>query len=462
MFEIQALLPDLTVMLMGLSFGYLSGLIPGIGLVILLLVSYPMLITWDLFHLLLFYMSASSAAQFSGSVIATTMGIPGESSSLPAVKEGNAMFYSGRGHLAISSAAMGSALGAFLACAGVLLILPYAVDLILEYYSYQMQLGLITLASAIIIFIYGRSWIENIAIFMFGMFLASIGWNDIPYGIMYESWFPYDLLHDSVREGLPFFPVVVALFVIPVLWQSWNINQKMSDSSKKYQDPDSILVHVKEFVGNISSAIRGTVVGIVGGLIPHVGVPLATNVSYSVEKSIGKKNGTYNPDGDLKSLTSAETSNNAAVFMQLMPLVLLGIPITTSEAILISIIDRTSYGITLSQTVQSGMFDILVLFFIAVNIICFALSWPLVKLVTWIGQIPFKYIFSTTMIILIYLVWWQGNREMDGVYYIGTFLALAPLGWLLRKTEPIILVIGFVLQAKFFESFTVFWQIVTA
>src|SRR5210317_718732 len=112
MFEIQALAPDITVMLMGVAFGYLSGLIPGIGLVILLLVSYPMLITWDLFHLLLFYMSAASAAQFSGSVIATTMGIPGESSSLPAVKEGNAMFYSGRGHLAISSAAMGSTLGA--------------------------------------------------------------------------------------------------------------------------------------------------------------------------------------------------------------------------------------------------------------------------------------------------------------------------------------------------------------
>jgi TctA family transporter len=193
-----------------------------------------------------------------------------------------------------------------------------------------------------------------------------------------------------------------------------------------------------------------------------VGVPLATNISYSIEKTKGQRDGTYDTTGDIKSLTSAETSNNAAVFMQLMPLVLLGIPITTSEAILISIIERTSYGVTLEQTVQSGMFMTLVSFFIAVNIICLLLSWPLVKLVTWIGQIPFKYIFSVTMVVLVFLVWWQGNREMDGLYYIGTFLTLAPIGWLLRKTEPIVLVIGFVLQAKFFESFTVFWRIATA
>jgi putative tricarboxylic transport membrane protein len=462
MIDIATLLPDVSVMIIGLVLGYLTGLIPGIGLVILLLVSYPLLLTWGLFHLLLFYMSAASAAQFSGSVIATTMGIPGESSSLPAVKEGNAMFYSGRGHFAISSAAMGSTLGAFLACAGVLLVLPYAVEIIIKYYNHTLQLALITLASGIIIFIYGKSWIQNIAVFLFGMFLASIGWNDIPYGILYESWFPYEYLHDSVRFGLPFFPVVVALFVIPVLWQSWNIDHEMSDSSKKYQDTDTMLTHCKVFVKNIPSALRGTVIGIFGGLIPHVGVPLATNVSYSIEKTKGQRDGTYDTTGDIKSLTSAETSNNAAVFMQLMPLVLLGIPITTSEAILISIIERTSYGVTLEQTVQSGMFMTLVGFFIAVNIICLLLSWPLVKLVTWIGQIPFKYIFSVTMAVLVFLVWWQGNREMDGLYYIATFLALAPIGWLLRKTEPIVLVIGFVLQAKFFESFTVFWQIATA
>jgi putative tricarboxylic transport membrane protein len=462
MIDIAPFLPDLSVMLLGLALGYLTGLIPGIGLVILLLVSYPMLITWDLFHLLLFYMSAASAAQFSGSVIATTMGIPGESSSLPAVKEGNAMFYSGRGHFAISSAAMGSAVGAFLACGGVILILPLAVDVILEYYSYQMQLALVTIASGIIIFMQGHSWIQNFGVFLLGMFLASIGWNDIPHGIMYQSWFPYDYLPDSVKFGLPFFPVVVALFVIPVLWQSWNIEQEMKINDSRYKDPDGILVHIKEFVKNITSALRGTAIGVVGGLIPHVGVPLATNVSYGIEKSMGKRAGTYNTKGDIKSLTSAETANNAAVFMQLMPLVLLGIPITTSEAILVSIIERTSYGLTLEQTVQSGMFTTLVMFFIAVNVICFLLSWPLVKFVTWIGQVPLKYVFGLTIAILVFLVYWQGNREMEGMYYIGTFLALAPLGWLLRRTEPIILVIGFVLQAKFFESFVVFWQIATA
>ncbi|HBY68227.1 MAG TPA: hypothetical protein DEG69_10990, partial [Flavobacteriaceae bacterium] len=82
--QMESFYLDLIVAIAGITTGFIAGLIPGVGLVILLLMSYPFILELSLFQLLLYYLSACSASQFSGSIIATTMGIPGDSSSLPA------------------------------------------------------------------------------------------------------------------------------------------------------------------------------------------------------------------------------------------------------------------------------------------------------------------------------------------------------------------------------------------
>ena len=71
----------------GVLCGYMSGLIPRVGnFVIPYGISF--LLDSTLLQLLLFYMALTSTSQFSGSVVATVFGVPGEASSLPAVKEG--------------------------------------------------------------------------------------------------------------------------------------------------------------------------------------------------------------------------------------------------------------------------------------------------------------------------------------------------------------------------------------
>jgi hypothetical protein len=48
---------------------------------------------------------------------------------------------------------------------------------------------------------------------------------------------------------------------------------------------------------------------------------------------------------------------------------------------------------------------------------------------------------------------------MDGFFHLLTFFCLAPLGWLLRREDTIILIIGFVLQEKLTEAATIFYNI---
>jgi len=166
----EILSADILTMLAGSITGFIAGLVPGVGLVILLLISYPFILDLSLFQLLLYYLAACSASTFSGSIISTTMGIPGDSSSLPAVKEGNAMFNDQRGHFAISNAALGSVVGSFFAVLSVLLVLPFAVKIISNFYNNNIQLAILTLSSTIIIFMYGTSIWRNICLYLFGMF----------------------------------------------------------------------------------------------------------------------------------------------------------------------------------------------------------------------------------------------------------------------------------------------------
>ena len=126
-------------MLSGIFLGLIAGVLPGIGNVVTLILVYPFITDFDLFQIVLFYMCLAGSSQYTGSVVATTLAVPGETSSLPAVTEGHRMFLSGRGNYAISNSAMGSFLGAGIASLIMMIFLPVGVYAISKFYNTHVQ-----------------------------------------------------------------------------------------------------------------------------------------------------------------------------------------------------------------------------------------------------------------------------------------------------------------------------------
>ena len=448
---------DILFAIAGTVLGFLSGLIPGVGNVVMLMITYPFIIDADLFQLLLFYLAVISSSQFSGSVVATVFGIPGESSSLPAVVEGNRMFRRGVGNFAISNAALGSVCGAFIALAVIYLLLPVSISLIKNFYNNNWQFIILVASCVSIILLVGNSWRKNVAVFGLGMVLALIGHHDVPWFVFLPDLIPYEE-YPSLMSGLPLFPVVVSLYVFPVLI---NIHSQFRDFQvdRDYLDNNPLMDHLREFVRNFSSMLRGSAWGCFIGLVPHVGTSISSNLSYASERKLGIKNGTYNQQGDIKSLVSAETANNGTAMVSLMPLVLLGIPISTSEALLLTFIEANSYIVNFTTTIETGMFNELVLYFVVINIVCFAFSWPLVHYVNLLKKVRMTTLLWLTGITLVVLTYYVGARTMEADYYMAVLIALAPIGYMLRNLEPLVLLIAFVLQSKIFASATVLYQV---
>lgn len=448
---------DSLFVILGTLLGFLSGIIPGVGNTVMILASYPLLKDASLLQMLLYYLAIISSSQFSGSVVATVFGVPGESSSLPAVIEGNRMFRRGVGNFAISNAAIGSVFGAFVAVVVVYSVLPFAIELIERFYNNNVQLIVLVLATVSICFLMGKSVLQNIFVFALGIILGLVGTNWVPNFVFLPQVIPYETFPILLTD-LPLFPVIIALYVFPVLLQT-NAMFKGYATNKKYVDSNSFVDHFKEYFKNILSSLRGSAFGCFIGLVPHIGASVSSNLSYALEKKLAIRNEKYNTKGDIKTLVAAETANNSTGLVSLMPLMLIGIPISASEAMLLGYIDINSYTINYETTVQSGMFETMVIWFVIINAISFLLAWPLVRYINILQRINVKTMLCGTGIGLVALTFYLGLQSYEEVYYMTVLIALLPLGYWLRKAEPMVLMIAFILQDKLFESMHIFYQI---
>ena len=448
---------DLLFVVLGTLLGFISGIIPGVGNTIMILASYPLLKDATLLQMLLYYLAIISSSQFSGSVVATVFGVPGESSSLPAVIEGNRMFRRGVGNFAISNAALGSILGAFVAVVVVYSVLPFAIELIQNFYNNNVQMVILLLATTSICVLMGKSILQNILVFAIGILLGLVGTNYVPNYVFLPQIIPYDTF-PLLLTDLPLFPIIVSCYVFPVLLQTYTMFEGFQ-TTQKYVDTNRFIEHIKTFFTNISSSFRGSIFGCFIGLVPHIGASVASNLSYAMERKFSVKHKRYKPNGDIKTLVAAETANNSTGLVSLLPLILIGIPISASEAMLLGYIDINNYDINYQTTVESGMFNTLVLWFIVINVASFLLAWPLVRYVNILHKINVRHMLCATGVGLVALTIYLGYKNYEALYHVSVLVCLLPLGYWLRKAEPMILMIAFILQDKLFASIHMFYTI---
>ena len=135
-------------------------------------------------------------------------------------------------------------------------VLPYVVHGLMNFYSAEIQMAILWIATCSVVFLLGRSWKENAVVFVIGAFLGLIGQHDIPFFIFGESFIPYDTF-TSLYEGLPIFPVVVALYVFPTLLNTREQFKNFKyDSDTDYKDDSSFFAHIKHWWINKWASVR--------------------------------------------------------------------------------------------------------------------------------------------------------------------------------------------------------------
>ena len=420
--------------LVGVGLGLISGLIPGVGNFVLMLLVWPFLSVFGIVELLIMYASMAAISQYIGSIPAIVYGIPGESSSYPAVAESRNLTSISQVSQAISGSAFGSVVGS-LTVVGLCYAFVEYTDLIKYFYSTKILVGLLLLVTLVMIVTVNNRWWINFLLILSGIGLGMIGYNSY----LNINFATFGNMH--LYAGLPMPVVLICLFAIPQMLHHWDT--EITKSINKTYELGRL------YILNPVALLGSTLIGFFGGLIPGLTTVFSSTAAYNASMLFTKD--------PVKRIVVSETANNAGAFSMLLPLLIFGVPLIGSEAILLFLMEQK--GFNLVQFKFSDFLPELALGLVVVNAVGFMMAWPLSKMVPSFYRFNIKIIISLLIIALFFVTLYTGYMNYSMAYYFVCFMVLAPIGVLLRNVDTLPLVFAFIIHNKLVDGLFRLYQL---
>jgi putative tricarboxylic transport membrane protein len=418
----------------GLFAGTITGIVPGAGVMVAMIISTPLLMHFDILQLLLFYMSLASMVQFTGTIPAVYLGVPGETNSLPAVIEGTKFNKRKMAKLAIGICAVGSVLGSLVAVAVTYGLLSVLIEHMTVFFSNATKFYLYIFIIAFCLLVYNKkNIIVNLSLCAIGFMLSVPGESDI------SPDFRYTFGIEDLQFGIPLIPVLIGFLIVPT------IAKMLSSSNPNVFLPNidigfcKVIKYFKKKL--IPSSLRGSVIGYLCGFVPGVSTVLSTNASYSFEKKL-------HPNNPGKLLVASETANNSGQFASMLPLLLIGIPITGSEIVLYSMLVDAGWSPYQFDNVSNNadmIFRQIVPWFVVANIVGLIIAWPLAKQVLNVFANSKKYMIVILGIGMLILNTYLGILDYRVWLYTTCLFVFSCMGLLIKKHETVPLIFMFIL-----------------
>jgi len=433
-FSIAGTWTNLFFCFVGVFFGTLVGVLPGIGplatMAILLPVTFGMPPTTAIIMLSGIYYGA----YYGGSTTSILVNIPGEAASVITSLDGYKMALDGRAGPALGIAAFGSFIAGTLGLIALQAVSPALVTVALkfgapEYFS-LMILGLIALT-----FLAEKSMIKALMVAAVGVILGTIGLDSMTGA----SRFTFDI--PDLMDGIGIVPMAMGLFGITEIFLNL---EKQIQRSVMYAKLTGLLPSFQDWMDSKWAILRGTVVGFGLGMLPGGGGVIASFASYAVEKMCSKHPEKFGY-GAIQGVAGPESANNAAASAGFVPLLTLGIPVGAVQAILLGalMIHGITPGPMLLQQHPDVFWGVIASMYIG-NVMLLILNLPLIGLWVKILKIPYGLLFPMILFFCIIGAYTVNNSTMD----VAIMLLFGVVGYLMKKLnyEPAPMILAFVLS----------------
>ena len=405
---------------LGIVAGVLFGIIPGAGAFLAVAVFYPFLALVSPFEILLFYVALIITSNYTNSVTGILYGIPGDAAAVTSARHGHKMFLEGKGHYAVSSNAVSSTLGSILAIGIFLFFLGNVFDLF-KFYNSTVQVAVISIAVLCLKFLSEQSKWKSISLFILGGVLAKIGFDNLTY----NTWGTFGI--DYLTLGIPFSAVMIGLYIIP---------ETLKFKDKEFKEAEKITKFGYD-IKTVPSTMIGAFIGFWSGLIPGVTNILGSYLSASMVKS------------DVNKIAAAESANNSGALSSLLPLIILGIPIVSSEVLIYYLVLSRGFTFDIDNLY---VFTSILYYIPFVLITCLLLSWLCFNQLGIIAKLIKKYKRLLTIGIVLFIsamaIWAYPIKE----WMVISILIMSALGYFIRKWDTFPVIYGFFLTDLFWSN----------
>ena len=425
----------IVAILFGVVWGVFGGMIPGINATIAMALLLPFTFGMQSHVAVMMLAGVYCGGEYGGSIPAILIGTPGTTPAACTVIDGYPMHQQGRTGEALGISLFASVIGGlFGATALVIVAIPLAQVAISfgpsEYFALAI-LGLTLICS-----LGGKNVFKGILAGIFGVFLATVGFDPIVGAPRFTFGIP------SLLDGFKMISLMMGLFAVSELFlQAEKVREGASFILKSKADTSFPKFKVIKKI--LPTTFFSSTLGVIIGALPGAGATVAAFIAYSETKRWSKDKDSFGK-GNIKGVAAPESANNAVTGGALVPLLALGIPGSNSTAIMLGalVIHNINPGPLLFSQTPEIPYGIFCSLFVA-NIFMLLVGFLAIKVAIKVTNISQPVLIACIMALV-----FTGAYAYSGeVFDIFVTLIFGILGYVMKKYEVphTSTVLGFVL-----------------
>ena len=323
--QIKALLFGLIGVTMGAFVGALPGLGCSSGTAILL----PFVFGMNPQYALIMLAGIYYGAMYSGSITGTLLNIPGESGALFSAIEGHPLYLQGKGAMAIRAGILCSFISGTICTVILTFFAPILAVWCLKFGAPE-KFALMFFAFVFVSALSGKTLAKNFLALGIGVGFAMIGVDSmtgIPRFTFSQVW---------LIDGIDFAIAILGCYAIcEIMKQAGDGYDESYDTKVPRISFREVMPRWSEIKAWKGSIMRGGIIGFICGAMPGAGATIAAFISYGFEKKISKHPEKFG-HGAIEGIAVTEAANNAASAGAMVPLLGLGIPGSSTTAVLLT------------------------------------------------------------------------------------------------------------------------------
>lgn len=317
----------LIALMIGVVGGIFVGALPGLSSPMAVALLIPVTFGMDPIAGLTMLTAIYTSAIYGGSVSAILIHTPGTSSSAAATLDGYQMTLKGQGAKALGVATISSMIGGTISAVVLLFLAPPLSRISLKFSAPEYFL-IAVFGLTIIGALASKSVIKGLAAGVFGLLIGTVG-VDVLTGY---PRFTFGFI--SLESGVSFIPAMIGLFSLSQVLILAE-NKKEGDVQKKVGSfKGNVLPTVQEFKSIVATILRSSGIGTFIGMLPGAGSDIGAWIGYNEGKRFSKNKEAFGK-GSIEGVAAPEAANNAVTGGALIPLLTLGIPGSSTTAILL-------------------------------------------------------------------------------------------------------------------------------
>jgi putative tricarboxylic transport membrane protein len=423
--------------LVGVALGTVVGIMPGLGPPATVAMLLPLTMLMNPAAAMIMLAGIYYGAKYGGSTTSILLNVPGESASVVTCIDGYQMARNGRAGAALGIAAIASFIAGTVGVLGLMLVAPPLARMALAFSSPE-YFALMALGLAMVVLLAGRSMVKALLAMLVGLWLAGVG-TDL---FTQTSRFTFGQL--ELLSGIDFAVVAIGVFAVGEVLANMG-RRGVSESLPVPKGWRNLLPTRQDLKDSRFAFANGSIIGFLIGVLPGAGSTIASFIAYGLEKAVSRRPQEFGK-GVVEGVAAPEGANNAETGGALIPMLTLGIPGSSTTAILLAALVLWGFKPgPLFIPENPALFWGLVASMYVGNLMLLFLNLPLVPLFAQVLRAPVYLLFP--IILGISLV---GVYSASGSLFDVWLLAAFGLGgYLMRKLDypsaPLIL--GFVLGA---------------